>query len=160
MPEEFLHAHHGALNLRHVRRIRVEPRKDTYPLHYAIMDDGKEYQVDLGSEALDQLCTRLIPAGPEDRAVFLSFDAENPTPETVWEQHVKIIAWAVSTNYGGGYGSPEPIYAEKPTSNEVALVRCPDGSWSMPGEGHFATLEAAKVEILRERFATAVGEGA
>ncbi len=151
MSEGFIRTARGALNLRHVRRIYEEKLQNGLTGHTAVMDDGGEYYVELGNEALDQLCQRVVPATAGDAACFLSIDGdkEDPTVEDVSEQHMKIVAWGVSTNYGGGCYGVEPIYLENPASNQTPILACPDGAWLLQEDMSFATLVEAKEEILR-----------
>jgi hypothetical protein len=149
MSEGFIRTRSGALNLRHVRRIYEEKHATGLKSHTAVTDDGAEYHVEIGSEALDHLCQRIVPASSEDRACFLDIDDENPTVEAMGEQHVKIIAWGISVNYGGGCYGVEPIFVEKPADNQTVLIRCPDGTWLLQEDMSFATTEEAKSEIAR-----------
>jgi hypothetical protein len=150
MSEGFIRTRSGALNLRHVRRIYEEKTLEGFTVHTAVTDEGTEYAVDLGNEALDQLCQRLIPASHDDRACLLAVNPGDLTVGGVWEQHVKIVAWGISVNYGGGCYGAEPIFTEKPASNQVPLLRCPDGTWLLQEDASYATLEEAKAAILDE----------
>jgi hypothetical protein len=152
MSEAFIRTRRGALNLRHVRRIYEEKPFGQANSPTAVTDDGAEYDVEIGSEALDSLCMRIVPASPEDRACFLAVDPDNPTIEGVWEQHAKIIAWGISVNYGGGCYGVEPIYIEKPSSNQMSVIRCPDGTWLLQEDMSLATLDEAKAEALRRHI--------
>lgn len=155
MSEGFIRTHSGAVNLRYVRRIREVERKGNYPLHYAILDNGEEAQVSLGSGALDELCTRVVPAAPGQAACFLSLDSEKiaPTVNDVWEERVQIVGWAISTNYGSsGAISPQPIFAESPCSNHYVFIEAPDGSWIEQSAATYRTLDEVKEEVLQRHM--------
>lgn len=152
MSEGFIRTWTGALNLRHVRRIREQKDGKDRSSYTAVMDDDREYDVDLGSEALDSLSQRLVPAGPEDRACLLSVNPDDLTAEAVWEQHVKIVAWGISTNYAGGLYGATPIFTDSLSSNQTPLIRCPDGSWLIQEDTQYATLEEAKRDVLQQHF--------
>ncbi len=148
MSEGFIRTRTGAVNLRYVRRIREDLQKDGSVRHAVITDEGAEYAVHLEGDALDHLCQRIVPASAEDRACFVSVDPDNLTLAGVWEQHIKIVAWGVSVNHGGGYYGVQPIFADKPASNQFVLLRSPDGSWLVQEDAEYATLAEAKAAVL------------
>jgi hypothetical protein len=117
--EGFIRTRAGVLNLRHVRRIYEEKHANGLKSRTAVTDAGTEHQIEIGSEVLDHLCLRIVPASSEDRACFLDIDDENPTVGAMGEQHVKIVAWGISVNYGGGCYGVEPIFVEKPADNQT-----------------------------------------
>ncbi|WP_424813539.1 hypothetical protein [Roseococcus sp. YIM B11640] len=149
MTETFIRTALGALNLRFVRRFRQEARPDGSTTHYAVPDDGPEVPVFLSEHALERLCQRFVPATPGDVACFLSVDEdkESPAIADVWEQHVKIIAWGIDTNYGPAFGI-EPIFADTPCSNQHVFLAKPDGTWFAQERGDYKTLDEAKREVL------------
>lgn len=148
----------GYVNLDYGREISrfkrtVSDRQGTrqeYAYRISMSDDSVVEAADAAFEVTSIPCA-FVPAAPGSNVVVVSVmddTNERPKESDLWVKEPLVAAWAISGS--GKHFVAEPVLADTPASNEIILIKNPDGSILAPADCTYETLDEAKRSILRD----------